>query len=83
MSFGDWHTYKLVGRRHQVKRPERPADLAAAVDALRGPSKRRHKLPPGECKYCDGEKGTFHPPHDAADRCESGKRTHCSCDTCF
>ena len=44
---------------------------------------RRHKLPAGECKYCDGEKGTFHPSHDASDKCESGKRAHCSCDTCF
>ena len=23
------------------------------------------------------------PYHDASDRCQSGKRTHCSCDTCF
>lgn len=23
------------------------------------------------------------PWHDASDRCESGKRTHCACDTCF
>ncbi len=44
---------------------------------------RRHKLPPGECKYCDEEEGHFHPPHDASSRCESGKHAHCSCDTCF
>jgi hypothetical protein len=23
------------------------------------------------------------PNHDAARMCESGKRTHCTCDTCF
>jgi len=23
------------------------------------------------------------PPHQASDRCESGKHNHCSCDTCF
>lgn len=47
---------------------------------------RRHQLPPGECIYCDDQrKGntTFHPSHDASHRCESGKRNHCSCDTCF
>jgi hypothetical protein len=46
-------------------------------------ARRRHKLPAGECKSCDREKGSFHPPHDASDRCESGKHSHCSCDTCF
>jgi hypothetical protein len=44
--------------------------------------RRRHKLP--GCSYCKGEgANTFHPPHDASDRCESGKRNHCSCDRCF
>ena len=44
---------------------------------------RRHKLPPGECAYCDRETGTFHPSHDASRRCKSGKHAHCSCDCCF
>lgn len=47
---------------------------------------RRHKLNPGVCSYCDSERAAnnnFHPAHDASDRCESGKRDHCSCDTCF
>jgi len=47
------------------------------------PSTRRHKMPAGECPYCDSEKSSFHPPHDASKRCKSGKRSHCSCDTCF
>jgi hypothetical protein len=42
---------------------------------------RRHKVP--GCSYCDGEKTSFHPSHDASSRCESGKRNHCSCDACF
>jgi len=25
----------------------------------------------------------FMPHHKASDRCESGKRPHCTCDTCF
>lgn len=55
------------------------------INALRSKS-RRHLLPKGECAYCDRERATgntFHPLHDASDRCESGKITHCSCDTCF
>lgn len=55
------------------------------VEALHGGG-RRHKLVPGQCAYCDREReadSTFHPSHDASDRCESGKRAHCTCDTCF
>jgi len=47
---------------------------------------KRHKAQPGECVYCDGERAAgndFHPSHDASDRCESGRHSHCSCDTCF
>lgn len=47
---------------------------------------RSSKAPEGECAYCDRERkdgNDFHPPHDASPRCESGKRAHCSCDTCF
>jgi hypothetical protein len=25
----------------------------------------------------------FAPRHKASDRCQSGKRSHCTCDTCF
>lgn len=47
---------------------------------------RRHRVPEGQCSYCDAERATqnqFHPPHDASYRCESGKHNHCSCDACF
>jgi hypothetical protein len=27
--------------------------------------------------------GAFAPGHQPSDRCESGKRPHCTCDTCF
>lgn len=50
------------------------------------PAKRRHKLPEGECNYCDRERKTgtyFHPSHDPSSQCQSGKRPHCTCDTCF
>lgn len=38
------------------------------------------------CGYCDGEKerdSWFFPNHFASSRCQSGKRNHCTCDTCF
>lgn len=35
------------------------------------------------CKYCQNSKGTMHPNHFASSRCESGRRNHCTCDTCF
>lgn len=37
------------------------------------------------CSTCDRdpEHKKMMPPHDASARCESGKRSHCSCDTCF
>lgn len=49
------------------------------------PSRRTWALA-GQCLYCDehrrrGDK--FLPPHDASERCESGKRNHCTCDVCF
>jgi len=45
-----------------------------------------NKAPPGECAYCDRERASgnsFHPPHEASRNCCSGRRNHCSCDTCF
>lgn len=36
-----------------------------------------------ECKYCQENRNTMEPSHFASDRCESGKRNHCTCDTCF
>ena len=38
------------------------------------------------CAYCEREKAngcTFFPPHNASARCRSGRRAHCTCDTCF
>lgn len=61
-------------------------ERAAAVFAPKPTKPRRHKLEPGQCDYCDTLPrfgNDFHPSHDASPRCESGKRDHCSCDTCF
>ena len=37
------------------------------------------------CSTCatDPNREKLMPPHDASNQCESGKRDHCSCDTCF
>lgn len=48
--------------------------------------KRLALLPPGRCAYCDRmrtEGAKFFPSHTPSNRCESHRRAHCSCDTCF
>ena len=45
--------------------------------------KRRHVDTSGDCRTCNEYLGGMMPPHDASSRCESGWRSHCSCDTCF
>lgn len=38
------------------------------------------------CTSCDSYghgKYSMGPPHDASNSCQSGKRSHCTCDTCF
>lgn len=41
---------------------------------------RRHKV--DDCAYCQrAEK--YHPYHDPSPACKSGRREHCTCDTCF
>ncbi len=44
----------------------------------------RRRRPFGECPYCDkfGDEPMM-PRHTASELCESGKRPHCTCDTCF
>lgn len=44
---------------------------------------RVSEAPVGECRYCDEYRGRMHPSHDASNNCQSGKRSHCTCDTCF
>lgn len=44
----------------------------------------RYRRPPGECVTCDANRNdSMMPSHTASDRCESGKRAHCTCDVCF
>lgn len=47
-------------------------------------ARERYRLPNGQCKYCDEHRDDqMMPSHTASSRCESGKRPHCTCDTCF
>lgn len=34
-------------------------------------------------EWVQGKDGPMGPRHTASDRCRSGKRPHCTCDTCF
>lgn len=39
-----------------------------------------------DCSFCKEQmnnNNNFFPPHDPSPGCESGKREHCTCDTCF
>lgn len=76
---------KLIFPNTVVEKMDQIAKRIAAVESTLIQPKR-HKAEPGECQSCDdyrAEGTDFHPPHDASDRCESGKHNHCSCDTCF
>jgi hypothetical protein len=46
---------------------------------------RRYILPwAAGCVTCAQHmSGEMMPPHDPSPRCESGKRSHCTCDVCF
>ncbi len=57
---------------------------ATILDIVSTAKPRRRRLPPGECKGCDAERGLpMAPYHDASAACESGKHPHCSCDFCW
>lgn len=78
----EFHSTELTDEnRHRVivdVKQKIKAALQAELDA--------GKAPLGECTYCDSLRAqgeTFHPSHNASPRCESGKRNHCTCDTCF
>lgn len=46
--------------------------------------KHNHYRPLGECTYCDAHRSDpMMPCHVASKNCESGKRNHCTCDTCY
>lgn len=53
---------------------------------VRTASDRGDLAPVGECAYCDKVRETndmMAPGHTVRERCESGKRPHCTCDRCY
>jgi len=51
---------------------------------LESPLAPRRWMQPGECAYCDAHRSDpMMPSHTPSERCESGKRPHCTCDICF
>ena len=75
---------RLADVRELYRRGEAtPEDVLAATAAATAP----HISPFVDgCSACDTIKtapSQFGPRHFASDRCESGKRNHCTCDTCF
>jgi hypothetical protein len=58
--------------------------MSIAENEPEAPRRIRAMLINGMCKFCDEHRDDrMMPPHDASPRCESGKRHHCTCDTCF
>jgi hypothetical protein len=58
-----------------------PAEIPTA-QTIAGPPRRW--MPVGECAYCDANRSDpMMPSHTPSDRCESGKRPHCTCDLCY
>lgn len=55
------------------------SQLRAQVIAKYGAANPEHL----DCKTCLEYSVFGGPSHDASQRCESGKRSHCSCDCCF
>lgn len=54
------------------------------ADPGQEPPLRRYICTDGSCPTCNELRpGEMCPPHDASARCESGRRNHCSCDTCY
>jgi hypothetical protein len=71
-------------RSHRAAHEELREGMAALARAAALPSQSRYRRPPGECSFCDKYRDDpMMPPHTASDRCESGKHSHCTCDTCF
>jgi hypothetical protein len=63
--------------------PQDCRDYAQCHGRAHGSLRRRSRV--AGCSTCDRdpEGRQIMPPHDASDRCESGRHNHCSCDTCF
>jgi hypothetical protein len=60
-------------------------EIKAAVGKAALQERKAREDEIANCKYCQEIKasGGFGPSHFASPNCRSGRRNHCSCDTCF
>lgn len=71
----------LHGYEHMRSTMGNPIPWCAACEDDR--QRRRIVMEEG-CETCaELARGSWGPSHDPSPRCESGKRPHCTCDTCF
>lgn len=62
-----------------VSEIDHDADIRNVPQRPPAAPERRHTV--AGCPGCDGQ--GHRPSHDPSPMCESGRRAHCSCDTCF
>lgn len=60
-------------------------DLIREMRAEQKASAERQAARHPDCTMCAtiAAEGGLGPSHEASERCESGKRAHCTCDTCW
>jgi len=71
------HALRQIDAVEALPANERPIGLSRArriADAIREVQ---------ACEFCAETEGQPAPRHFASERCESGRRNHCSCDVCF
>jgi hypothetical protein len=74
-----WESWRANGQDHETTvalRAELNANRQAAIAAYAKP-----EVP--DCEYCKVVSVFGGPSHFASDYCRSGRRPHCTCDTCF
>jgi len=70
----------LIGYLESAIRRGDTGQRQMAVQMLDGLRKQHPEL---ACSTCVKYEGKMHPRHYASRNCESGGRSHCTCDACF
>jgi hypothetical protein len=66
--------------------PDKERDEFADLEYHVDPEKPWQRIYVKGCRYCESEReagNTFFPSHVPSRGCRSGRRPHCTCDTCF
>lgn len=76
--------YKKFAAIPDPETEKRVTELKAVADNLRAEGIRLFATPEvADCDTCKSVSVFGGPPHYGSPRCRSGKRPHCTCDTCF